>query len=293
MLHAFSPIHTVIARLGYVAFENTALNIRHLTKSYGKLIALNDVSLEVPAAQVTAILGPNGAGKTTMMEICEGLITADSGTVEILGLEPIRDAAEIRARVGVMVQDGGLPLAARPGELIAHVVAMYKNGMTAHDLMTLLDIHPFTNTAIRRLSGGQRQRVALALALAGDPQLVFLDEPTTGLDPAARRVVWSVISELKDRGITVVLTTHFMEEAQELADQVIIMDQGSVIARGTVADLLNGPSTAVSNQATLLGKLTPQILDELAQWAKSRELTLAPRTLEDVFLEITGKPLQN
>lgn len=269
-----------------------ALTIDGVSKSYGDLKALDNVSLTLPRGQITAILGPNGAGKTTLMEICEGLITCDVGNVAVLGLNPIRQAQEYRMRIGVMVQDGGLPLSARPGELIHHVAAMYPRGASGAELMAALDIEPFAKTPIRRLSGGQRQRVALALALAGAPELVFLDEPSTGLDPAARRVVWKVISDLKASGVSVILTTHFMEEAQELADHVVIMDQGKILTQGTLEELLRIESDSAVQNVTLVGDISPALLAELTGWANRHGLAIPGRTLEDVFLELTGKSLQ-
>lgn len=271
----------------------TALSIDRISKRFGSVQALRDLSLDIPLGGITAVLGPNGAGKTTLMEICEGLARTDSGSVTVLGLDPITDVSQLRLRRGVMVQDGGLPGSSRAGELIPHVASMYQGGHDPHALMNDLGITTFASTPIRRLSGGQRQRVALALALVGDPELVFLDEPSTGLDPASRRLVWELVDDLRSRGVTIILTTHLMEEAQELADRVVIVDAGEVIAEGSVAELLAVPSVdaPASMTVSLKGHLTPADLAELTRWANARGVAVEPRTLEDVFLDLTGRRL--
>jgi ABC-2 type transport system ATP-binding protein len=189
---------------------------------------------------VTAVLGPNGAGKTTMVECCEGLRRPDSGTVRVLGGEPWHSGAEHRARVGVMLQDGGLPNAVRPVALLRHLSRLYAAPRPLDPLVGRLGIDAFADTPVRRLSGGQRQRVALAAALVGSPDVVFLDEPSAGLDPHARLDVWELIRAVADDGAAVVLTTHSFEEAERIADRIVIVAAGRVVAAGALPDITRG-----------------------------------------------------
>ncbi|GAB3162468.1 ABC transporter ATP-binding protein [Myceligenerans halotolerans] len=220
-----------------------AVEVRGLVKRYGGRAVVEHLDLTARAGAVTAVLGPNGAGKTTTVECCEGLRTPDGGSVRVLGLDPAADAAALRPRVGVMLQDGGLPSGARAGEVLRHVAAMYAAPRDIGELSERLGIGSFARTSVRRLSGGQRQRLALACALAGRGQVVFLDEPSAGMDPQSRRAVWDLIRELRADGVAVVLTTHLMDEAADLADHVHVVDHGRVIAAGTVPELLanDGP----------------------------------------------------
>lgn len=210
---------------------------RDLRRAYGPTVALAGATWAAHAGAVTAVLGPNGAGKTTMIEMAEGLRRPDSGTVEVLGVDPWRADADHRARVGVMLQDGGLPGGTRPVRLLRHLSRMYASPADVDALVARLGIDSFARTAVRRLSGGQRQRLALAAALVGRPEVVFLDEPTAGLDPHARREVWSLIAETRDAGTTVVLSTHSFEEADRLADHVVVLARGAVVADGTVREV--------------------------------------------------------
>ncbi|TDE90440.1 ABC transporter ATP-binding protein [Occultella glacieicola] len=280
--------------------DHWCLELEGVTKSFGDTRALRSLSLKASQGAVTAILGPNGAGKTTLMEICEGLQAADGGTVRVLGLDPRRDAARLRPRVGVMVQDGGLPIMARPLELLRHVARMYAAPRDVEELVDLLGLDAFARTSVRRLSGGQRQRLALAIALVGRPDLVFLDEPSAGLDPQARLVVWDLVETLRADGVSVILSTHLMDEAARLADHVAIIDHGAVLAQGTVAEL-TGPvagarATRTPDAARLRGPLTPAARADLAELADTHGLTLeledGVRTLEDVFLDLTGRSLR-
>ncbi|WP_145228321.1 ABC transporter ATP-binding protein [Rudaeicoccus suwonensis] len=193
------------------------------------------MSWAAPAAAITCVLGPNGAGKTSIMEMAEGLRRPDSGTIRVLDTDPWHASAEHRARVGVMLQDGGLPGSVRPLRLLKHLAALYDEPDALPALVDALGIGDFQRTNLRRLSGGQRQRVALAAALVGRPKVAFLDEPSAGLDPHARLDVWDLVREHRDRGTTIVVTTHSFEEAERLADQVIIVAGGSVVAQGDVA----------------------------------------------------------
>jgi ABC-2 type transport system ATP-binding protein len=232
------------------------LQVHGLVKTYGATRAVDGLDLTAGRGRITAVLGPNGAGKTTTVEICEGLRTADAGSVTVLGLDPARDARALRPRVGVMLQDGGLPTGARALALLRQVARFYA---TPHDVVALaerLGITAYATRSVRRLSGGQRQRLALALALVGRPELVFLDEPSAGLDPQARLAVWDLVREARDAGTSVVLTTHAMDEAERLADHVAILSCGRLVASGTPA-----------------------------------ELTTSGRSLEDVYLDLTGRAI--
>ena len=236
--------------------SDPCLQVRGLVKAYGATRAVDGLDLTADRGRITAVLGPNGAGKTTTIEICEGLRGADAGSVSVLGLDPARDGAALRPRVGVMLQDGGLPTGARALPLLRQVARFYA---TPHDVTVLaerLGISSYGERSVRRLSGGQRQRLALALALVGRPELVFLDEPSAGLDPQARLAVWELVREARDAGTSIVLTTHAMDEAERLADHVAILSCGRLMASGTPA-----------------------------------ELTTSGRSLEDVYLDLTGRAL--
>jgi ABC-2 type transport system ATP-binding protein len=239
-----------------VPASDLCLDVRGLVKSYGGSRAVDGLDLQAARGRVTAILGPNGAGKTTTVEICEGLRAADAGQVRVLGLDVRAGAAELRSRVGVMLQDGGLPTGARALTLLRQVAAFYATPQDVNELAERLGITAYASSTVRRLSGGQRQRLALALAMVGRPDLVFLDEPTAGLDPQARLAVWDLIREARAAGTSVVLTTHAMDEAERLADQVSILSRGRLVASGAPVDL-----------------------------------TTSGRSLEDVYLDLTGRAI--
>jgi ABC-2 type transport system ATP-binding protein len=303
---------------------SAAVEVVDLVKSYGAQRAVDGLSLTVPCASVLALLGPNGAGKTTTVEICEGFRRADSGAVRVLGLDPT--SAELRPRVGVMLQDGvGGYTAASALELL-RLFASY--AAHPHDPATLLDIvglSAVAGTAVKRLSGGQQQRLSLALALVARPELVFLDEPTSGMDPQARRGTWELIRNLRDDGVTVVLTTHFLDEAEQLADTVVVIDAGRVVAQGSPAELTRAgaegqirfraipdlrmdlliaalPEGSLAREEDpgrylVTGDVTPQLLATLTAWCAAQhvmaeDLAIERRTLEDVFLELTGRELR-
>jgi ABC-2 type transport system ATP-binding protein len=219
-----------------------AVDVRDLRKQFGSVVALDGVTWQAEAGRVTAVLGPNGAGKTTMVECCEGLRQPDSGTLRVLGADPWQSPSEHRARVGVMLQDGGLPNAARPLALLEHLARLYSAPRPVRQLAELLGIDRFAQTPVRRLSGGQRQRVALAAALVGAPDVVFLDEPSAGLDPHARLDVWDLVRSVAADGAAVVLTTHSFEEAERIADEIVIVAAGRVVAHGTLSELTTGRS---------------------------------------------------
>ena len=298
-----------------------AVDIRALRKSYGATTAVREVDLQAYGGQVTAVLGPNGAGKTTTLECLIGLRRADGGTIRALGLDPRRDAALLRTRTGVMLQDGGLPLGARAGHVLRHIAALHAAPRPLDELVERLALGEFLRTTVRHLSGGQRQRLALAVALVGRPELVLLDEPSAGMDPQSRRVVWDFVSELRDDGVAVLLTTHLMDEAEALADAVVVVDHGTVIARGTVAELTSSTGLVRLTvpgglDSVTLGRAidepvresgpgqyvveasgTPDLLAALAagcaaQGAQITSLDVGRRTLEDVFLDLTGRHLR-
>jgi len=211
--------------------------VRDLAKRFGATTALAGMTWSARRGQVTAVLGPNGAGKTTTIESAEGLQRPDSGEIRVLGADPWQAGADHRARVGVMLQDGGLPNGSTPVRLLRHLAAFHQSPADVGTLVDRLGIAAFGGTTVRRLSGGQKQRVALAAALVGRPEVAFLDEPTAGLDPHARLEAWDLLFETRDSGCAVIVTTHSFEEAQRLADHVIIVHRGRVAAQGTVAEL--------------------------------------------------------
>ncbi len=220
--------------LDFPAMENEpVVQVTGLVKRYGTKTAVDGLDLVVRAGAVTAVLGPNGAGKTTTVETCEGYRRPDAGTVRVLGLDPVADAERLRPRIGVMLQSGGVYSGARADEMLRHMAKLHAHPLDVDALIERLGLGSCGRTAYRRLSGGQQQRLALALAVVGRPELVFLDEPTAGLDPQARRSTWDLVRELRGDGVSVVLTTHFMDEAEALADHVAIIDAGRVIAQGS------------------------------------------------------------
>jgi ABC-2 type transport system ATP-binding protein len=302
-----------------------ALVIDGLVKRYGDRTAVGGVSLRLERSRVLALLGPNGAGKTTTIETCIGFRRPDGGTVRVLGLDPRDDNAALRPRIGVMLQNGGVYQAARCGEMLRLVAAYAADPLDPDELLDRLGLTPVRNTPYRRLSGGQQQRLSLAMALVGRPEMVFLDEPTVGLDPQARHETWRIVEALRRDGVSVVLTTHDMEEAERLADDVVIVDHGQVIARGTADELIRGAAErevrfqapagldVVALGATLpedcrvsepapgtylvVGPVSPALVAAVAAWCAAHDVLLGglqvkQRTLEDVFLELTGRELR-
>lgn len=301
--------------------ESPAVEIIDLVKRYGRTTAIDGLTLSAGRGAVTAILGPNGAGKTSTIEICEGFRRADGGVVRVLGLDPSRP--ELRARVGVMLQAGGVPPAARCGEWLRLMARFHANPLDSAALLDRLGLTGHARTPYRRMSGGQQQRVSLAAAVIGRPELVFLDEPTAGLDPQARHACWELVGDLRAAGVSVVLTTHHMDEAEKLSDQVVIIDHGRVVAEGT-PDSLTGaerqlrfrarPGLALDELLTALpagsaakespsghyiieGQVSPELLATVTAWCAAEgvtadDLSIERRTLEDVFLELTGRELR-
>ena len=301
-----------------------AVAVEGLLKRYGGRTVVDGLSFTAEAGAVTAVLGPNGAGKTTTIACCEGLRRPDAGSVRVLGLDPAVDGAALRPRVGVMLQDGGLPTGAGALEVLRHVAALHADPVPVDDLVAALGLASFARTRVRRLSGGQRQRLAVACALVGRPEVVFLDEPSAGLDPQSRLALWDVVAQVRAAGAAVVLSTHLMEEAERLADHVVVVDGGRVVAAGSPAELTRTESS-LSFSATPglpLGSLQsalppgtsavepspgrylltgveagPQVAATVAAWCAAHDvlpegLGAGRRTLEDVFLDLTGRSLR-
>jgi ABC-2 type transport system ATP-binding protein len=296
-----------------------ALAVRGLVKRFGSLTAVDGLDLTVPRGTLVALLGPNGAGKTTTIEICEGFLKPDRGEVRVLGLDPIRQAAALRPRVGIMLQSAGAHLAARAGEMLSLVAACSANPHDPRWLLNLLGLSAVARTPVRQLSGGQAQRLNLAMALVGRPQLLFLDEPTAGLDPQARHLVWDLLTAARADGVTILLTTHLLDEAERLADTVVIVDHGRVVRAGSVADLTDGDflyfgaaagldvmalraalpgGFDVSQESTggyrVRGPVTPATVAAVTAWCAeagilATELRIGHRALEEVYLELTGR----
>lgn len=216
----------------------TAISCEGVTKHYGELRAVDEVSFEVCEGEIFGMIGPNGAGKTTLMECIEGLRTRDSGTVEVLGMDPERQTREVRERTGVQLQSSALLQCTKVGEALDLFATFYEKSADWRPLLARLGLENKADSYVEKLSGGQRQRVFIALALINDPKLVFLDELTTGLDPQARLAIWDVIRDIRDGGTTVFLTTHFMDEAENLCDRVAIFDHGRIVALDTVPGLI-------------------------------------------------------
>jgi ABC-2 type transport system ATP-binding protein len=212
--------------VSYTADVPVAVEIENLVVRYGEKAAVDGLSLTVSAGTVTSVLGPNGAGKTTMVESCEGFRRPASGRVRVLGLDPVADHDRLVPRIGVMLQEGGAWSGVRAVEMLRYVAGLHAHPLDVGMLVDRLDLHSCGRTPYRRLSGGQKQRLSFALAIVGRPEIAFLDEPTTGLDPHGRREIWQVVRELRDAGVTVVLTTHAMDEAEQLSDQVYVVAAG-------------------------------------------------------------------
>ena len=214
------------------------MEIDALHMRYGDTVAVDGLSLTVERGTITAVLGPNGAGKTTTLETCEGFRVPQKGTVRVLGLDPTRQRRELLPRIGVMLQSGGAWSGVRAVEMLEHIASLHAHPLPVPMLVERMGLGECGRTPYRRLSGGQQQRLGLAMAIVGRPELVFVDEPTAGMDPAARRTTWEILGELKADGVTIVLTTHYLEEAERLADTVTIMSHGEAVATGRPAELI-------------------------------------------------------
>ena len=336
--------------------EEPALSIKDLIKEFkpsrafrtkyperltasGLYRAVNKVNLRVFPGEVVVLLGANGAGKTTTLACAQGLLKPTRGTVRLLGENPLQADPELRAKVGIMLQDGGLPNAMHPIPLLEHISTMYTDPYPVEELAERLGIDAFNGTTIRRLSGGQKQRVSLAAALIGRPDVLFLDEPSAGLDPQSRNVVFDIIREQRELGTAIVLTTHLIDDAQKLADYVYIIENGTTVQEGTVSELIASDGTnrlqytldaptptreqllpahlragvelvekvpytpardgapSVPGEYELVGTLRPEHLAAFTSALAERylmpiSLTMEPKTLEDVFLDISGRDIR-
>jgi ABC-2 type transport system ATP-binding protein len=214
-----------------------AVEVTQLSMNYRSTQALNNLSLTIPAGVISAVLGRNGAGKTTLLETCEGYRRPMNGQVRVLGLDPLRDRKALLPRLGVMLQEGGAWSGVKAKEMLQYAASLYSDPQDLAVLWEQLSLAECQKTPYRRLSGGLKQRLALALALIGRPELVFVDEPTAGMDPHTRREVWQILKNLRQAGVTVVLTTHYLDEAEHLADQILLLDQGRLLAQGSVPEI--------------------------------------------------------
>ncbi|KAA1425045.1 ABC transporter ATP-binding protein [Mumia zhuanghuii] len=301
----------------------TALEVRNLHKRYGPHVAVDDVSFTVEAGEIFGIIGPNGAGKTTTVESIAGLRTPDSGSISVLGLDPIKDRAEVRERLGVQLQESSFPDAITVAEALELYSSFYRNPADWRELMELLRLTEKRNTRYKALSGGQKQRLSIALALVGNPSVAILDELTTGLDPQARRDTWSLIERVRGTGVTILLVTHFMDEAERLSDRIAVIDGGRVAAVDTPAGLI-AQSTAVQQVRFRVSRpLDESVLTELpdvteveitdGRWlvtgggslltsvagalaraqVVAEDLRIDQRNLDDAFVALTGRAAES
>jgi ABC-2 type transport system ATP-binding protein len=277
-----------------------AIEVRGLSKRYGEYEAVRGIDITVARGEVFGLLGPNGAGKTTTVEILEGYRARTSGTVTVLGHDPARRPLELRRAIGIVLQSGGIYPHITPREALAYWAGLYPHPRDVGEVLELAGLTGQADTRTRRLSGGQLRRLDFAIALVGDPELIFLDEPTTGFDPEARRSAWETIRSLRELGKTIVLTTHYLEEAQELADRVAIVKDGRILADGHPRELGAGaPHYRIAyrdpegelvqldtdDPTTVLHELTEAAL---ARGGRLEELSVARPTLEEVYLELTS-----
>jgi len=308
-----------------ISGASTAIRVSDLRKSYGDVHAVDGVSFEVASGEVFGLLGPNGAGKTTTVEMLEGLRKPDGGSLEVLGIDVARDADALKQRIGVALQTAALYPRLTVVELVDLFRSFYEKTLPTQQIVDALGLDERKGAQSRELSGGQRQRLAVALALVNDPELVFLDEPTTGLDPAARRALWDIVRDLRDKGKTVLLTTHYMEEAEVLCDRIAIMDHGRILEMGTVDELVSrhfheravrfdrnealgdvdlGTLPAVhsvagdADEVVLYTADVPATIGGLLALAEARgteavNLGIRRASLEDVFLALTGRALRD
>jgi ABC-2 type transport system ATP-binding protein len=296
----------------------TAIEVDELSRAYGTVRAVDRISFSVQDGEIFALLGPNGAGKTTTVEILEGYRTRDAGTVRVLGFDPATGGSAYRARIGVVLQSAGFEEEFTVRELVRLQTRLYPKAFDADELIDLVGLADKRSTRVKGLSGGQRRRLDLALGLAGAPDLLFLDEPTTGFDPAARHHAWDLITDLRDRGTTILLTTHYLEEAQRLADRVAVMRAGGLVATGTPDELraggdlptvigcrlppeitvdglplLSAAASLAGQQLTVASRAPLEDSWRLTGWARDhgiilQEFTVAPPTLEQAYLALTG-----
>lgn len=278
----------------------SAIAVRDLRKSYGAYEALRGVSFEIEEGEVFGLLGPNGAGKTTTIEILEGYRTRDGGEVDVLGFDPQRAASAFRERIGVVLQQSQLWPNLTVAETHRMFAGYYEHPRNVEEVIALVGLTEKRDARVKTLSGGQKRRLDLGVALVGDPDLVFLDEPTTGFDPAARRAAWEMIRSLRSLGKTILLTTHYLDEAEQLADRLAVLREGVIIQEGTPAELTGGSSETevryrkdgreVVVRTTDPTKLLHQLTAEaLAEGREVEGLSVRRPTLEDVYLSLTAE----
>lgn len=287
-----------------MAASAPAILVRDLRKSYGGLQAVRGLDFEVAPGEVFGLLGPNGAGKTSTVEILEGYRQRDGGIVSVLGQDPARRPRDLRRRLGIVLQSTGMYRHITVREALAHWARFYPHPRDVDEVLSLAGLHEKADALTRTLSGGQMRRLDFGLALVGDPELIFLDEPTTGFDPAARRAAWDVVRSLQELGKTVLLTTHYLDEAQALCDRVAIVKEGRIVASGPPAEL--GASSSVYTVAwrsaetgAMESRQTQDptaLLHQLTSAALARgealvDLSVARPSLEDVYLELTAEPV--
>jgi len=299
--------------------RETAVEVQDVVVKYGDVVAVDGVSLTVPRGAILALLGNNGAGKTSLLQVCEGFRGPDAGTVRVLGLDPVADHDDLMPRLGIMLQSGGVYPWATAGDILRLFASFAANPLDTDMLLDRLGLRKFAKTTFRRLSGGEQQRLSLAIALVGRPELVFLDEPTAGMDVGARQTTWELVESLRADGVSVLLTTHLLDEAESLADHVVIMDNGVVAATGTPAELTAAagidlllvradPALPVAGLAARLdakvtedkpgeyaiaGSLDTESIAMVLGWfatagAQVTAVNTRRRTLEDVYLALTA-----
>jgi len=303
---------------------DAALVVDGLVRRFGSLRAVDGLSMTLPRGNLVALLGPNGAGKTSTLDVCTGFARPESGTVRVLGLDPWKQSRSLRPRIGVMLQAGGAHAAARVGEMLTVIARCSARPLDPKWLLDTLGLSDAARTPVRRLSGGQLQRLSLAMALVGRPELLFLDEPTAGMDPQARHLVWELLRSVRRDGVSVLLTTHLLDEAELLADRVVIIDHGRVVAEGAPAEL-TGNAPAQLRFTAIAGLDVDLLCSALPHGYSAREVSpgrylvegdIAPatvatvtsfcarvgvmpfdvqvghRTLDEVYLELTGREIR-
>ena len=302
------------------------IEVKNLVKTYGPVTAVNDISFSIRQSEIFGMLGPNGAGKTTTVEILEGLRSADSGRVSVLGMDVDKASLKIKQRIGIQLQAPSLLPLLKVDEILDMFAGLYQQSLPVDQVLGILDLEESRHVLVKNLSGGQQQRLSVAMALVNDPELVFLDEPTTGLDPQARRGLWAAIEDMKGRGKTIFITTHYMDEAERLCDRVAIVDYGKIIALGTPHKLImnsfeekaiqfeleyqepeivweNLPGiTRVAtdgNEVVLYSGDIPVTMSAVLRLVEEKNLTgqlkdlhVREASLEDVFLEMTGRRIR-
>lgn len=303
--------------------STTALALDNVVKTYGDVNAVDGLSFHVNRGEILCLLGPNGAGKTTTIEMCEGFIKPTSGSIDVLGLNPARHPDAVRARIGIMLQGGGSYSGIKVREMLTLTASYNKNPLDPDWLLETLGLTGVAKNTYRRLSGGQQQRLSLALAIIGRPELVFLDEPTAGMDAQSRLAVWDLIRALREDGVTIVLTTHLMDEAEALSDRIVIIDHGQLVSSGTTEALMQtSDTTQVSFETAtsvdlealqdagitaeairplhyrLTNTVSPEIIATLATALAEQKVTLrnletSHRNLEAVFLDLTGREMRS